>query len=160
MITDKTRRVALLSVGPIDEHHAALPEILAGPMRAGCSDTRWMLASSTSLTTAWPIVEKGGIPIVLCDRDHDPAAWRRMLDLIQHMPAPPYLIVTSRLADDRLWSEALHLGAYDVLAKPFDTAEVVRVLRIAWLRWQDQYGCANRPSPRRVVTCVSAGATA
>jgi CheY-like chemotaxis protein len=39
-------------------------------------------------------------------------------------PDPPMLIVTSRLADDYLWAEALNLGAYDVLAKPFDASEV------------------------------------
>jgi len=45
---------------------------------------------------------------------------------------PPLLIVASRLADEYLWAEALNLGAYDVLAKPFDADEVVRVLRSAW----------------------------
>ena len=160
MINEKVNRAALLAVGPRDEHHANLIKILAGPMRAGYPDTQWTLASSCSLTTAWPIVEKGGIPIVLFDCDHDPAAWRRMLDLIHNMPAPPYLIVTSRLADDHLWSEALHLGAYDVLAKPFEASEVVRVLRIAWLRWQEQHGYRSRVSPKRAVAYVSAGATA
>jgi len=36
--------------------------------------------------------------------------------------------VTSRLADERLWAEALNLGAYDVLAKPFDSTEAMRVV--------------------------------
>lgn len=81
---------------------------------------------------------------MLFDRDHDPAGWRQMLNLIENLPAPPYVIVTSRLADDRLWSEALHLGAYDVLARPFAAVEVIRVLRVAWLRWQEQYLRANR----------------
>jgi DNA-binding response OmpR family regulator len=35
------------------------------------------------------------------------------------------------LADDYLWSEALNLGAYDVLAKPFDVEEVVRTVDAA-----------------------------
>lgn len=160
MINEKLNRAALLAVGPRDEHHADLINILARPMRTGHPEPQWTVASSNNLTTAWPIVEKGGIPIVLFDRDHDPVAWRRMLDLTQNMPAPPYIIVTSRLADDYLWSEALHLGAYDVLAKPFEASEVVRVLRIAWLRWQEQHDYRSRMIPRRTVTCVSAGATA
>jgi DNA-binding response OmpR family regulator len=44
--------------------------------------------------------------------------------------------VTSRHADDRLWAEALNLGAWDVLAKPFDPGEVVRVVNLACLCWQ------------------------
>ena len=46
--------------------------------------------------------------------------------------------MTSRLADDRLWSEALNLGAYDVLAKPYDPDEVLRVLDLAWIRWVER----------------------
>jgi DNA-binding response OmpR family regulator len=150
----------VLAVGPLDEHHQALAEMLRGPMQAGCPGTRWALASCSNLNTAWPRLERGGIPIVLFDRDPDPVGWRQMLNLIENLPAPPYVIVTSRLADDRLWSEALHLGAYDVLAKPFATAEVVRVLRVAWLRWQEQYLRANRETRRQVLTCTSGRATA
>jgi DNA-binding response OmpR family regulator len=58
-----------------------------------------------------------------------------MLEHISRLPDAPLLIVTSRLADERLWAEALNLGAYDVLAKPFDTAEVVRVVSLAWQHW-------------------------
>jgi DNA-binding response OmpR family regulator len=48
---------------------------------------------------------------------------------------PPLMIVTSRLADEYLWSEALHHGAYDVLSKPFDPDELNRVLTLASLKW-------------------------
>lgn len=75
------------------------------------------------------------IPIVVCDGDF---GWRQMLDRFRSLPDAPFLIVTSRLADDRLWSEALNLGAYDVLAKPFDSNEVTRVLSMAWIRWVER----------------------
>jgi DNA-binding NtrC family response regulator len=48
------------------------------------------------------------------------------------------LIVTSRLADDRLWAEALNLGAYDVIAKPFDASEVVRIAGLACAHWNQR----------------------
>jgi DNA-binding response OmpR family regulator len=51
------------------------------------------------------------------------------------LPDPPPLIVTSRLADERLWVEALNLGAFDVLAKPFDSTEAMRVVGAAWRAW-------------------------
>jgi DNA-binding response OmpR family regulator len=56
-----------------------------------------------------------------------------LLEQLARLPDPPALVVTSRIADDSLWAEALNLGAYDVLAKPFDGAEVVRVVSLAWL---------------------------
>ena len=46
--------------------------------------------------------------------------------------------MASRFADDYLWVEALNLGAYDVLAKPFDITELTRSLSLAWLRSQRQ----------------------
>jgi len=51
------------------------------------------------------------------------------------VPDPPPLIVTSRLADERLWAEVLNLGAFDVIAKPFDRMETMRVISAAWRAW-------------------------
>jgi FixJ family two-component response regulator len=48
------------------------------------------------------------------------------------------LIVASRLADDHLWAEALNLGAWDVLAKPFDRREVFRSVKSAWQHWHNR----------------------
>jgi hypothetical protein len=56
--------------------------------------------------------------------------------------------VTSRLADERLWAEALNLGAWDVLAKPFDADEVIRIGKIAgpniWLQLEHSPGGRNQ----------------
>lgn len=43
------------------------------------------------------------------------------------------MIVTSELANESLWAEALNFGAHDVLAKPLNAGEAVRVLGWAWL---------------------------
>ena len=59
-----------------------------------------------------------------------------ILENILLLPDPPVLIVTSP-ADEYLWAEALNVGAYDVLVKPFDASEVVRVLDSAWGHWTD-----------------------
>jgi FixJ family two-component response regulator len=60
------------------------------------------------------------------------------------MANAPSLIVTSRLADDRLWAEALNLGAYDVLAKPFERLELVRSVSSAWLHWYHKFQIPTR----------------
>jgi DNA-binding response OmpR family regulator len=61
-----------------------------------------------------------------------------MLEVLTPLSNPPFLIVTSRTADERLWAEALNLGAYDVLAKPYNQAEVIRVVSLAWLLWKER----------------------
>ena len=53
------------------------------------------------------------------------------------MSFSPLLIVTARCADDQLWAEVLNLGGYDVLMKPFERTEVIRVISLAWLNWKN-----------------------
>jgi FixJ family two-component response regulator len=73
-----------------------------------------------------------------------------MLEHISLLPDPPLLIVTSRLADARLWAEALNLGAYDVLAKPFDATQVIRIVGLAWQHWLERHKFhANRTKQRK-----------
>ena len=72
-----------------------------------------------------------------------------MLEQISLLPDPPLFIVTSRLADERLWAEALNLGAWDVLAKPFEADEVIRIVSIACQHWQDRHGVYNSRTKQR-----------
>jgi DNA-binding response OmpR family regulator len=78
--------------------------------------------------------------VVVCESDLRPGTWKEVLEQLRTLPDPPFLIVTSKFADDRLWAEALNLGAYDVLAQPFDGMEVTRIVSIAWLRWENRHG--------------------
>ncbi len=61
-----------------------------------------------------------------------------MLDHIRNLSSSPSLIVTSTLADERLWTEAMNLGAWDVLAKPFDRTDVIRTVKTGWQNWYYQ----------------------
>ena len=66
--------------------------------------------------------------------------WKDLLLELQKMEHPPPLIVADRLADERLWVEALNLGGYDVLAKPFDAREALDVVTTACRRSEKEYG--------------------
>ena len=132
MIKQAAGKLTILSIGPPDESQARLERILVTT-----SGLRTVL--SPTLHAALPLLQKGGVPVVLCDRDDNQVVWKQLLEQVGTLKEPPYVIVTSRLADDRLWSEALNLGAYDVLAKPFEASEVTRVLASARLRWEERY---------------------
>ena len=128
MLTDSDR-ISVLAVTPDLQDHDALDSMLPQP--------QWRLHKARSLRTALTKLKNGqSFPVVLCERDLAPDSWRQLLDYLMHLDRPPLLIVMSHLADERLWAEALNLGAYDVLAKPFDEHEVVRALRSAWRRWR------------------------
>jgi len=131
--------ISVLAAGPAEDR-AVLTEILVQSQWPLCPNTRWRLKTATSLASALFALRKQRVPIVLCDCELGAGAWVEMLEQLSTLAAPPFLIVTSRTADEYLWAEALNLGAYDVLAKPFHAEEVVRVLSLAWLQWERQRG--------------------
>jgi DNA-binding NarL/FixJ family response regulator len=94
------------------------------------------VARAADLSGALGVLRRREIAVVVFDHDWMPGNWRDMLVYLQEQPNPAALIVTSRLADDRLWAEALNLGAWGVLAKPFDRTEVTRSIELAYQHWQ------------------------
>ena len=127
--------IAVLSVSPIQADHDVLDRMLRRP--------KWKVHRALSLSSALRRLEKIRYPLVVCERDLLPGTWKEMLDRLRPMAQPPHLIVTSRLADDYLWAEALNIGAYDVVAKPFDYAGLTRIVSSAWLHWREAF--AVRP---------------
>ena len=58
--------------------------------------------------------------------------WIQALEAINALPGSPSFILASRTGDEQLWAEVLTRGGYDLLLKPFDAVEVLRVIRSAW----------------------------
>jgi DNA-binding NtrC family response regulator len=120
----------VLTVSLNDEDRVSLERIF---------NRHWTVIASDTVASALFVLRETPIPIVICDCDITSGTWEEMLDHISTLPDPPLLIVTSRLADERLWAEALNLGAWDVLAKPFDANEVTRIVSVAQQHWQDRH---------------------
>ena len=127
----------VLSVSPVKHDHEELRAILVGQCR---------VFDAASFHRARKLLEADVFAIVLCERNLAPYTWRDVLAEVAAVPTRPLLVVTSRLADDYLWSEALNLGAYDVLSKPFVALEVTRTVNAALLHWKYQ----NEPTTARV----------
>jgi DNA-binding response OmpR family regulator len=119
--------LTILSISPFEEDHSRLEAIIGRESR---------LVTAQSFSAAKRFLESQNVFLVICERDSPPTTWIECLDYIQSLPAPPFLIVTSRLADERLWAEVLNLGGWDVLAKPFDDREVSRTVRSTMERYR------------------------
>ena len=130
VLAPPTGRVTVLCISPLDEDHLSFHAIIG--------HSKWMLFDASDLASALALLQQHEIAVLLCERDLTQGTWTDVLEHIQALPNTPSLIVTSRLADDRLWAEALNLGAWDVLAKPFDRTEVIRSVKSAWQHWHDQ----------------------
>jgi DNA-binding response OmpR family regulator len=141
----KSQLLTLLSVSPLQEDHLSLQAIVG--------HSRWRLLQADGLPAASRLLQEDDISVVVCERDLMPGSFIDILKRIQPMPNPPSVIVTSRLADEGLWAEALDLGVWDVLSKPFDRSEVVRSVKVAWEHWYRRIDAAARPI--RMMTAAS-----
>jgi RNA polymerase-binding transcription factor DksA/DNA-binding NarL/FixJ family response regulator len=125
-----TDRVRVLVVSGYEADHAALRRIFGRWWRlekaVRCRDAREYLGNSNRAA------------VVICERRLPDGNWKDVLGTLDDKPVAPNLIVVSKSPDDALWAEALNLGAWDVLAKPFVTEEARRVAYSAWLNWNSR----------------------
>ncbi len=116
----------IMSISPHDADHWTLQEFL--------EPDRKVVRAST-LSSGLRLLRERSFATVVCSDEARPGSWRDVVQMLVDHPAPPNLIVTSRLADESMWAEALNLGAFDMLVKPFDLNEVRRVIAAACDLW-------------------------
>ena len=134
--SDPTCRVHVLAVSPLESDHRSLAHIF--------SHTAWDFEIANSIEEAKAKLLESPTPVILCEENLPDGSWKDLLAIAERLPNPCYVVVTSPCADDRLWAEVLNLGAYDVLAKPFQSKEVFRVVGLAWRHWLDLRKSAGR----------------
>jgi CheY-like chemotaxis protein len=131
--------ITVLSVSTAESDHAALERTFRDSSLTLYPNCRLALQPSHTVASALAVLRRKRVPIVLCDRDEHPDSWREIIRATKELAAPPCVIVTSRMADDRQWAEILNAGAFDLLAKPFEKSNVIRILQSAWVQWQSRY---------------------
>jgi DNA-binding response OmpR family regulator len=125
------RSVQVLLISPFDEDHQCLADIL--------KQSNWQQHGARTQKEAFEFLHHNVTPVVICESELPDGSWRDVLSQFGRMQSPPLLVVTSRTADDRLWSEVLNLGGYNVLAKPLHTKEVFHVSGMAWMSWKRRW---------------------
>jgi len=108
-------------------------------LRGILQQSGWKVRPTGSLEAAKATLREQSFAVVITEDALEVGTWKDVLDLLHGLPDPPQIIVTSADTDAYLWAEALNLGVYDVLTKPFDNCEVTRVLHSAWIRQQHAY---------------------
>jgi FixJ family two-component response regulator len=132
----------IIGVFPPGEDRTSLINIFGG--------SNWKLQFTSTLRETQTAL--GGSPGVVISevRLSDGHCWNDLLHEIQKMECPPPLIVADRLADHSLWAEVLNLGAYDLLAKPFNAEEVHHAVSTACRRTENEQerNAATSAKPR------------
>jgi DNA-binding NtrC family response regulator len=122
--------VRVLVIAPAQEDVVALRHIFG--------HSKWVLETARTYAEAREAIETRTPPVLICESRLPDGDWTHVLSAVTELPNPPRVIVTSLHADERLWADVLDRGGYDVLAKPFDGREVVRVVSLAWRQWKDE----------------------
>jgi hypothetical protein len=124
---EKAQRGGVVLVSPCAEDHASLRKIFRG--------SPWKLQRAFTLNDGLGVLSRNrdDILVAICESSLPDGDWKLLMAELDKMPVPPTLIVSSRLADERLWAEVLNWGAFDLLpGTPFVAEEVLRVTESAW----------------------------
>ena len=114
------RPVPILVASSESKNRYALMEILD---RQG-----WKTICATTARECEEVFNNHNIHVVFCERGLSDGTYRDLLAMTRLLGRNVCLVVTSRLADWDEYLEALNDGAFDLIASPSQTADVVRVL--------------------------------
>ena len=94
-------------------------------------DAGWRLLEARDEKKALAHLDRNPVQVVIARCDVPNWDWKKLLESLRTRAHPPQLIVTSRTADEQLWSQVLNCGGYDVLPQPFQREEMERVVAAA-----------------------------
>ncbi|MBZ5667847.1 MAG: hypothetical protein LAO30_25070 [Acidobacteriia bacterium] len=127
----------VLAVFPYGEDRTSLASIFAR--------SHWKVRFTRALSQTQTALNRSPTGVVITEACFsDGLCWKDLLYEMQKMEHPPPLIVAGRLADERLWVEVLNLGAYDLLATPFNAKEVLHAVSTACRRSENERGMDAR----------------
>ena len=130
MCQDPVDAIQVLALLPSEVDRQSLRDIFV--------HSNWRLQFAGTLNELRESLKSSQLGVVITDSCLSDCGWKAVLETADRMEGQPSVIVSSRLADDRLWAEVLNLGGFDVLVMPFERADVLRCVALAWHAWQDR----------------------
>lgn len=127
-------KITVLVISPHHDDHNVVRRLL--------QHGQWSIHRAANLREAVELIDESSPAVIICERDLPDGTWRDVLRHVSGLKRAPSVIVTSRHADETLWADVLNSGGYDVLPKPFERSEAIRVLAMAW-----RYACGLRKRP-------------
>lgn len=71
------------------------------------------------------------IDLILADAELPDGSWRNLMLFVQNAGKACDMIICARLGDHQLWAEVIQCGAYDLIAEPFESQAVTRIIKSA-----------------------------
>jgi FixJ family two-component response regulator len=125
--------VPILLASGRDDDYQTLQSFLHG--------TKWRVERALSWNEVPSLCECHLNPVVLVDRYFQGADWQSTVASLLDPAARRCVILLSDVSDPYLWNELVQQGGFDVLARPFECPEVLRILAFA-----QRHSTGNWPS--------------
>lgn len=118
----------VMAVLDLEDERDALQQMFTG--------TSWDLQCVRTIKEARALLDRDPVNVIISDCVlPGERGWKDVLKAANAVRLPPPLIVASRSADEKLWTEMLNFGAYDLLLKPFEARPVFAAVSEAWRLW-------------------------
>jgi hypothetical protein len=121
--------------------------VYAAGLREILSQGNLKLHEASDSRKALALLRDESVPLLRCERDHADGNWEDLLNITTSLPAPPNLIVFSRLAGKYRSAKVVDTGGFGGLMTPSEPEEVLRLAFAARSRWQ--CGLLRAPLERR-----------
>lgn len=136
IVEDPARIVNALFVSPFEADHEFMQRFF--------TRTKWRLYPAETYRKAALWLKSESISVIVTEKELPDGNWRDLLAEASGCPFSPVLVATYRFSEIDNLNQLLELGAYDVLAKPFDETEVSQIISFAWLRWRSKRMAARQ----------------
>lgn len=118
---------------------AVLPELAEQRRLVSCSiGSAWRLDIVFTLDEALLRAERDEPSVILLDRDLPNSDWRVTVNRFCTLHPTPSVLLASPVADQYLWDELVANGGYEVVSKPFQAAELKRIVASAHAFWKSR----------------------
>jgi DNA-binding NtrC family response regulator len=117
------KQVTALLVMP-EERHSRLVRCLSG------LDANVLTAQSCG-EAAQLLRDEPDVCVVLTDLCLPDGSWFDVLNRVGDEHREAKVVVCARVADERLWTQVLEAGGFDVLVEPYQAREVLRIVTAA-----------------------------
>jgi len=96
-----------------------------------CSIRAHVLTASSCGEAAELLRDDPAVRVVLTDLSLPDGSWFDVLNRVGDLNTSAEVVVCARVADERLWTQVLEAGGFDILVEPYQEREVQRILSAA-----------------------------
>lgn len=126
---EEGRRLEVLTINKYKKDCAALRSIMR--------HTNWVYHCAHSLEEALQSLKNHYVPVVMSSQELPDGTWKDVIAAVHSFPIPPKVLIYSDRQDTAFLMDVLNAGGYDVILKPLDRDEVLRLITLACLKWKD-----------------------